>query len=198
MSATLDASKFADYFKRDGGAGAPALHIPGFTHPVKDVYLEECLQITGQLIGRGSPFALGREAFLQRKKALEEGAQKGGVVGMGAADWRRARGVGGDEDDDGKWDAEEEGVGEGIEDPGDGGGGGGGGKLDSVQISMLNVDESKINYELIEMMMHHICSAPEHQAHILNILKSALYGASCTKCSGNTNFREFLSGASGG
>jgi HrpA-like RNA helicase len=28
MSATLDASKFADYFKRDGGAGAPALHIP--------------------------------------------------------------------------------------------------------------------------------------------------------------------------
>jgi hypothetical protein len=198
MSATLDASKFANYFKRDGGAGAPALHIPGFTHPVKDVYLEECLQITGQLIGRGSPFALGREAFLQRKKALEECAQKGGVAGMGAADWRRARGVGGDVDDDGKWDAEEEGVGEGIEDPGDGGGGGGGGKLDSVQISMLNVDESKINYELIEMMMHHICSAPEHQARTSNILKSALYDVSCTKCSGITNFREFLSGASGG
>ena len=68
MSATLDASKFAEYFQRDGGKGAPALHIPGFTHPVKDVYLEECFKMTGQLIGRGSPFALGREAFLQRKK----------------------------------------------------------------------------------------------------------------------------------
>jgi len=71
MRATLDAGKFAAYFKRDGGLGAPALHIPGFTHPVRDVYLEECLRTTGQLIGRGSQFALGREAFLERKKMLE-------------------------------------------------------------------------------------------------------------------------------
>jgi hypothetical protein len=37
------------------------------------------------------------------------------------------------------------------------------GRLDSVQISLLNVDESKINYEMIEMLVHHICSTPEHQ-----------------------------------
>ena len=75
------AGKFAAYFKRDGGLGAPALHIPGFTHPVRDVYLEECLRTTGQLIGRGSQFALGREAFLERKKMLE--SQQGVHGGQG-------------------------------------------------------------------------------------------------------------------
>jgi HrpA-like RNA helicase len=83
MRATLDADKFAAYFKRDGGLGAPALHIPGFTHPVRDVYLEECLRTTGQLIGRGSQFALGREAFLERKKMLE--SQQGVHGGQGRA-----------------------------------------------------------------------------------------------------------------
>lgn len=36
MSATLDANAFATYFN-----GAPVLMIPGFTHPVEDVYLED-------------------------------------------------------------------------------------------------------------------------------------------------------------
>ncbi|EGD78151.1 hypothetical protein PTSG_09027 [Salpingoeca rosetta] len=36
MSATLDAAKFSNYF-----GGAPVIQIPGFTHPVKEVYLED-------------------------------------------------------------------------------------------------------------------------------------------------------------
>jgi HrpA-like RNA helicase len=42
MSATLDAEKFARYFWN-----CPVLHIPGFTFPVKEFYLEDVLQMTG-------------------------------------------------------------------------------------------------------------------------------------------------------
>eukprot|EP01147_Barroeca_monosierra_P007258 gene7258-7662_t len=36
MSATLDAERFSDYF-----GGAPVVAIPGFTHPVTEIYLED-------------------------------------------------------------------------------------------------------------------------------------------------------------
>ena len=42
MSATLDADKFARYY-----GNCPVLHIPGFTFPVKEFYLEDVLQMTG-------------------------------------------------------------------------------------------------------------------------------------------------------
>ena len=154
MSATLDADKFAAYFAL-GGQDAPAMHIPGFTHPVTDVYLEECLRLTGQLIGRGSPYALPRDAFLKRKKALEEkkgGGGEGSML-MGIGDWRKSTSVGGDDEEEGA--GEDDGSGDGPAEAV--------GRLDNVQISMLNVDESKINYEMIELLVHHICSAPDHQ-----------------------------------
>ena len=39
MSATLNAARFSEYL-----GGCPTTHIPGFTHPVKDVFLEEVLE----------------------------------------------------------------------------------------------------------------------------------------------------------
>ncbi|EDQ91760.1 uncharacterized protein MONBRDRAFT_22888 [Monosiga brevicollis MX1] len=42
MSATLDADKFSRYF-----GGAPVLNIPGFTHPVSELYLEDLIELTG-------------------------------------------------------------------------------------------------------------------------------------------------------
>ena len=54
MSATLDAGAFARYFDdRVGGARGkaappvPTIEVPGFTHPVTDVYLEDVLRLTG-------------------------------------------------------------------------------------------------------------------------------------------------------
>ncbi|KAJ3349723.1 hypothetical protein HDU83_000341 [Entophlyctis luteolus] len=38
MSATIDSETFSNYFR-----GAPVLSIPGFTHPVTDIYLEDFL-----------------------------------------------------------------------------------------------------------------------------------------------------------
>jgi ATP-dependent RNA helicase DHX36 len=42
MSATLNADLFSSYF-----GGAPMIHIPGFTHPVRSHFLENILDITG-------------------------------------------------------------------------------------------------------------------------------------------------------
>ncbi|KAJ0049657.1 hypothetical protein Pint_16939 [Pistacia integerrima] len=42
MSATLNAELFSSYF-----AGAPMLHIPGFTYPVRAYFLEQILEKTG-------------------------------------------------------------------------------------------------------------------------------------------------------
>lgn len=42
MSATLNAELFSSYF-----GGAPMIHIPGFTHPVRTHFLENILEITG-------------------------------------------------------------------------------------------------------------------------------------------------------
>ncbi|KAJ1491956.1 P-loop containing nucleoside triphosphate hydrolase protein [Baffinella frigidus] len=42
MSATLKAEQFAAYF-----GGCPVAHIPGFTHPVEDVFLEDVLPKIG-------------------------------------------------------------------------------------------------------------------------------------------------------
>merc|ERR1712106_16409 len=41
MSATLNADMFSKYYN-----GAPMLHIPGFTYPVKEYYLEDIVEKT--------------------------------------------------------------------------------------------------------------------------------------------------------
>jgi ATP-dependent RNA helicase DHX57 len=41
MSATINQELFSNYFN-----GAPAIEIPGFTHPVEDFYLEDILEMT--------------------------------------------------------------------------------------------------------------------------------------------------------
>lgn len=42
MSATLNAEQFSEYY-----GNCPMLHIPGFTFPVKEYYLEDVLELTG-------------------------------------------------------------------------------------------------------------------------------------------------------
>ncbi|KAF9593695.1 hypothetical protein IFM89_024512 [Coptis chinensis] len=42
MSATLNAELFSNYF-----GGAPTIHIPGFTYPVRSHFLEDVLEMTG-------------------------------------------------------------------------------------------------------------------------------------------------------
>ena len=56
MSATADAHTFATYFM-DGGKPSPIVSIPGFTHPVKDYFLEDIFEITGYYVGKSSKWA---------------------------------------------------------------------------------------------------------------------------------------------
>ena len=52
---------------------APTLHIPGFTHPVTEYYLEDVLSLTGHMIEPGSPYA-------KKAHSAEVG---GGAAGLG-------------------------------------------------------------------------------------------------------------------
>lgn len=61
MSATLSASKFAQYFARPGQPAVPTLAIPGFSYPVQDYFLEDVIEATRWRppVGGGS----GRASF---------------------------------------------------------------------------------------------------------------------------------------
>ena len=63
MSATLNANAFSKYFE------APAFNIPGFTHPVKEFYLEDVLEMTGfQIKANGISQRLNTTPYLKHTK----------------------------------------------------------------------------------------------------------------------------------
>ena len=55
MSATADADTFVGYF--GGPRRCGTIFIPGFTHPVREFFLEDALELTGFRIGKGSKYA---------------------------------------------------------------------------------------------------------------------------------------------
>ena len=57
----------------DGGPLVPTLHIPGFTHPVEEHYLEDVLTMTGHVIEEGSRYA----------KKAHQPERGGGASGLG-------------------------------------------------------------------------------------------------------------------
>ncbi|KAK7251699.1 hypothetical protein RIF29_35120 [Crotalaria pallida] len=76
MSATLNAELFSSYF-----AGAPTMHIPGFTYPVRSHFLEDILQMTGYRLtpynqiddyGQEKSYKMQKqaEAFRKRKSQI--------------------------------------------------------------------------------------------------------------------------------
>eukprot|EP01052_Picozoa_sp_SAG31_P015912 SAG31_NODE_1036_length_10221_cov_170.602326_10_plen_321_part_00 len=82
MSATLNAELFASYF-----GNCPTLHIEGFTHPVTEFYLEDCLEMTGHVVEPGSDYAkedcllgdvMGGAGDFSRGSTRSSGGKKGG------------------------------------------------------------------------------------------------------------------------
>jgi ATP-dependent RNA helicase DHX36 len=88
MSATADASLFRDYFLGgggDGGALMPLLHVPGVTHPVAEVYLEELLEATGHALQQPRPAWGGCDGDGQRGgRGRGRGRGRGGDRGAAA------------------------------------------------------------------------------------------------------------------
>ncbi|XP_028094162.1 DExH-box ATP-dependent RNA helicase DExH5, mitochondrial-like isoform X1 [Camellia sinensis] len=74
MSATLDAELFSSYF-----GGAPMVHIPGFTYPVRTHFLENILEMTGYQLtpynqiddyGQDKMWKMNKQAPRKRKSQI--------------------------------------------------------------------------------------------------------------------------------
>ncbi|KAL6011533.1 hypothetical protein ACLOJK_001981 [Asimina triloba] len=89
MSATLNAELFSSYFN-----GAPMIHIPGFTYPVRTHFLENILEMTGYRLtphnqiddyGQEKKWKMQKQAMSRRKSQISS------VVGdvLEAADFRQ-------------------------------------------------------------------------------------------------------------
>ncbi|KAI6683460.1 hypothetical protein NL676_029373 [Syzygium grande] len=74
MSATLNAELFSNYF-----GGAPMIHIPGFTYPVRSHFLENILEMTGYRLtphnqiddyGQDKSWKMQRQAVKKRKSQI--------------------------------------------------------------------------------------------------------------------------------
>ncbi|KAK1384094.1 RNA helicase [Heracleum sosnowskyi] len=74
MSATLNADLFSSYF-----GGAPMIHIPGFTYPVRSHFLENILEITGYRLttdnqidnyGQDKMWKMQKQALRKRKSQI--------------------------------------------------------------------------------------------------------------------------------
>ena len=78
MSATADADLFEAYFATPGpaavtrgvgGVATARVHVPGFTHPVREYFLEDVFEMTGVVVGRGGPYAKRKEDLARKTQA---------------------------------------------------------------------------------------------------------------------------------
>jgi ATP-dependent RNA helicase DHX57 len=76
MSATLDADAFASYFSLPKGA---VVTVPGFTHPVRELYLEDVVAATGYAPQRG-------DEALRTSSDERKASSSGGAAPMRPAD----------------------------------------------------------------------------------------------------------------
>ncbi|XP_072964463.1 DExH-box ATP-dependent RNA helicase DExH3-like [Typha angustifolia] len=88
MSATLNAELFSSYF-----GGAPMIHIPGFTYPVRNHFLEDILEITGHRLtpynqiddyGQEKAWKMQKQALRKRKSQIASAVEDA----LEAADFR--------------------------------------------------------------------------------------------------------------
>lgn len=114
MSATADADLFDEYFKHPSaisavkGVSTTQVHIAGFTHPVREYFLEDVFEMTGHNVGKGGPYAKRKQVKRVKSNAdaeallAEKAAQrKAERVALGLEqDESKSKGVDDDEDDE--------------------------------------------------------------------------------------------------
>eukprot|EP00897_Mesotaenium_endlicherianum_P002934 jgi/Mesen1/2669/ME000167S01818 len=160
MSATVDADLFAAYFKGAIGRPPGVISIPGFTHPVRELFLEDALEMTGVRVGRGSRYA---KKGPRKGPESTPGSEQAGLHGSTpqsasvAEDWEAAaaesakgngngsRNGSGNGDGDGNGPAEEE--------------------YSQLTVqSLAAVDEEMLHYELIEAVVYQILQDRQDKA----------------------------------
>lgn len=142
MSATADAELFAGYFETKimkQGSKTAVIAIPGFTYPVQDLFLEDVLESTGFVVGKSSKWALKNS---NNSNKSSSGGDKGGGDG-----------------DNKKSDAAANTSSLSIDNH----------YSDQTRKSLVNIDESLVNYELIEQLVAYILKSNTHQGGSLLI-----------------------------
>jgi len=80
MSATADADLFDEYFKHPtavsavNGVTTTQVHIAGFTHPVREYFLEDVYEMTGYSVGKTGPYAKRKQIKRVKSNADVEAA----------------------------------------------------------------------------------------------------------------------------
>ncbi|XP_073002247.1 DExH-box ATP-dependent RNA helicase DExH3 [Typha latifolia] len=78
MSATLNAELFSNYF-----GGAPTIHIPGFTYPVRAHFLEEILEKTGYKLSSSNQMDdYGQDKFWKTQRQLVPRKRKNQITAL--------------------------------------------------------------------------------------------------------------------
>ncbi|KAL6067310.1 DEAH (Asp-Glu-Ala-Asp/His) box polypeptide 57 [Balamuthia mandrillaris] len=142
MSATLNAEMFSNYFN-----GCPVVEIPGFTHPVTEFFLEDALEMTRHRIEPGS------------KCAKKEGKDKKDSWGPGKSKKKGGRQAGGVQTKNLLRQTQKEEQSKihlkSIY----------GNRYSTATLNSLEiVDESEINYDLLEDLIWYICDTLDRPA----------------------------------
>lgn len=68
MSATFETGLFSEYF----GGGCPIIQVSGRLHPVKELYLEDAIKMTGHVVDTAADWAWGSRASKNKAKRAGE------------------------------------------------------------------------------------------------------------------------------
>ncbi|EQC30055.1 hypothetical protein SDRG_12330 [Saprolegnia diclina VS20] len=146
MSATLNAAQFQRYFD-----DCPLLQVPGRLFPVDVKYLEDVFEATGHIVHDGSKYCLPDGHSTQQSKVSV--SSRGGNVNQVTLSWSRRDIAPTSWADESDHDANDE-----------------DGYSARTREMLAKVDASVINYELIEDLVAHILSSPDHDGAILVFL----------------------------
>jgi len=154
MSATLNAELFADYFQ-----GCPTLDIPGRAFPVTPYFLEDVFEMTNHLVRPGDEYAKREDNNKRRDRSSQGGGRgKGGrranmmrAVERATEESRRNK-FGGDDSQSivdlrRRYPASK--------------------YSESTLQSLMCVDESKINYDLIQDLLRNLIETLPSEGSIL-------------------------------
>ncbi|KAI8582556.1 hypothetical protein K450DRAFT_227732 [Umbelopsis ramanniana AG] len=147
MSATVDAHKFSSYF-----GGCPVVQVPGRTFPVEVRFMEDIVEETGYFLEEDSPFAK-RLQRIQKDVGSVNVSGKGGNSHKIRLQWFEE-----DQNDD-PYNPEEYDHDAQLDDD------------DNIQttyskstkLAIRRMDENKINYELITILLEYIVAPPSEE-----------------------------------
>ncbi|KAF9432044.1 ATP-dependent RNA helicase dhx29 [Entomortierella beljakovae] len=150
MSATVDSDRFSKYF-----GGCPVLEVPGRTFPVHPMFLEDVVDVTGYTLEEDSEYAIRFRKDIQSKGSVD-------IAGKGAI--RQTVHLQWENDMEGGYVPQEAEARVGLSD---------GSLQEPVPANrtdqMLNrMDENKINFELIQVLLEYICFPQDHRKNQKN------------------------------